>query len=129
MLTVFSFDNDSNLNTDQDKEELRKVGLKDELDVGRWIAEKLQDDDQNDVSQNVIKFIEGKEESTLNSNKEIMVYVYVLCNTITEKIPIKPSSSLLIRIDFAEKFYNAPAYNFVPISFHKQYKNNTKFRC
>ena len=80
-LTVFAFDNDSNLNTDVKKEKLRQVGLKDELDVGRWIAEKLHDDqndkdqndkDQNDVSQNVIKFIEEKEESTLNSNREII---------------------------------------------------------
>ena len=39
---------------------MRKVGLKDELDVGRWIAEKLHGE-QNEVSQNVIKFIEGKE--------------------------------------------------------------------
>ena len=70
-MTVFSFDNDSNLNTDVNKEKLRKVGLKDELDVGRWIAEKLQDDDQNDVSQNIITFIEGKKESTLNSNKDL----------------------------------------------------------
>ncbi len=75
-LTVFSFDNDSNLNTDEGKEKLRKVGLKDELDVGRWIAEKLQDYEQNDVSQNVIKFIAGKEESTLNSNR-VSMHIFI----------------------------------------------------
>ncbi|XP_028411559.1 uncharacterized protein LOC114534202 isoform X2 [Dendronephthya gigantea] len=67
-LTVFAFDNDSKLNTEEGKEKLRKAGLSDELDVGRWIAEKLEDCGQNDVSQNVIRFIEGKEKSTLNSN-------------------------------------------------------------
>lgn len=51
---------------------MRKAGLSDELDVGRWIAEKLQDYEQNDVSQNVITFIEGKEKSTLNSNRVSM---------------------------------------------------------
>jgi hypothetical protein len=66
---VFSFDNDSNLNTDEWKKKLRAVGLNDELDVGGWIAEKLQDDDQKDVAKNVIKFIDGKEKSTLNSNR------------------------------------------------------------
>jgi hypothetical protein len=71
---VFSFDNDSNLNTDEWKKKLRAVGLNDELDVGRWIAEKLQDDDQNIVAKNVIKFIEEKETSTLNSNKVSLVY-------------------------------------------------------
>jgi hypothetical protein len=71
---VFSFDNDSNLNTDEWKKKLRVVGLNDELDVGRWIAEKLQDDDQNIVAKNVIKFIEEKETSTLNSNKVSLVY-------------------------------------------------------
>ena len=71
---VFSFDNDSNLNTDEWKKKLRAVGLNDELDVGRWIAEKLQDDDQNIVAENVIKFIEEKETSTLNSNKVSLVY-------------------------------------------------------
>ena len=70
-MTVFSFDNDSNLNTDEGKEKLRNVGLKDELDVGRWIAEKLQNDEQNDVAQNVLTFIEQKEKSTLKSNREL----------------------------------------------------------
>ena len=76
-LTVFAFDNDSTLNTDEGKEKLRKAGLSDELDVGLWIAEKLQDYEQNDkeqnvVSQNVVKFIDGKEKSTLNSNRVSM---------------------------------------------------------
>ena len=66
---MFALDNDSCLNTDEGKEKLRKAGLSDELDVGRWIAEKLQDYEENDVSQNVIKFIEGKDKSTLNSNR------------------------------------------------------------
>jgi hypothetical protein len=57
------------LNTEEGKEKLRKAGLNDELDVGRWIAEKLYDDNQNVVAQNVFKFINGKEKSTLNSNK------------------------------------------------------------
>lgn len=67
-LTVFAFDNDSKLNTDQSKEELRKAGLSDELDVGRWIAEKLQEYEENDLSQNVIRFIDEKQTSTLNKN-------------------------------------------------------------
>jgi hypothetical protein len=57
------------LNTEEGKEKLRKAGLSDELDVGRWIAGRFLDYDQDDISQNVIKFIEGKEKSTLNSNK------------------------------------------------------------
>ena len=65
-MTVFSFDNDSILNTDEGKENLRKVGLKDELDVGRWIASKLDED----VRWNFLKFINGKKESTLNSNRD-----------------------------------------------------------
>ena len=65
-LAVFALDNDSNLNTEEGKKKLRKAGLSDELDVGRWIAEKFQDYDQNEVSQNVIKFIDQKEKSTLN---------------------------------------------------------------
>ena len=66
-MTVFSFDNDSILNDDKGKEKLRKVGLKDELDVGRWIAEKLEED----VGENFLKFINGKKESTLNSNWDL----------------------------------------------------------
>ena len=65
---MFAFGYYSNLNTDENKEKMRKVGLKDELDVGRWIAEKLHCE-QNEVSQNVIKFIEKKENSTLRSNR------------------------------------------------------------
>jgi hypothetical protein len=57
------------LNTEEGKEKLRKAGLSDELAVGRWIAGRFLDYDQDDISQNVIKFIEGKEKSTLNSNK------------------------------------------------------------
>jgi hypothetical protein len=68
-LTVFALDNDSKLNTEEGKEKLRKAGLNDEVDVGRWIAEKLQDYEQNEVSQAVIKFIEQKERSTLNSHR------------------------------------------------------------
>ena len=71
-LTVFSFDNDSNLNTEEGKEKLREVGLNDELDVGRWIAVKLANSEENDISQNVLKFINEKEKSTLNSNKVSM---------------------------------------------------------
>ena len=74
-LAVFSFDNDSKLNTEEGKEKLRKAGLNDELDVGRWIAEKFLDYEQNEISQNVIKFIRGKEKSTLNSNKHAAVQV------------------------------------------------------
>ena len=83
MLTVFSFDNDSNLNNEKGKDKLRQAGLNDELDVGRWIASRLQDCEQSDVSQNVIKFIEEKERSTLNSNR---VSMRLLRNSLTEKI-------------------------------------------
>jgi hypothetical protein len=69
------------LNTEEGKEKLRKAGLSDELDVGRWIAEKLQDYEENDVSQNVIKFIEGKEKSTLNSNR-VSTYVHFYFSTL-----------------------------------------------
>ena len=69
MLTVFSFDNDSNLNNEEGKVKLRQAGLNDELDVGRWIASRLQDCEQTDVFQNVIKFIKAKQLSTLNSNQ------------------------------------------------------------
>ena len=69
---MFAFDNDSNLNTEESKERLRKVGLNDELDVGRWIAEKLEDYEEYEISQNVIKFIEEKKKSTLNSSKVSM---------------------------------------------------------
>ena len=66
-MTVFSVDNDSILNDNKGKDDLRKVGLKDELDVGRWIAEKLEED----VGENFLKFINGKKESTLNSNWDL----------------------------------------------------------
>ena len=72
---MFSFDNDSNLNSEEGKERLRKAGLNDELDVGRWIAAKLSNCEEYGVSQNVIKFIEGKEKSTLNSNRVSMCIV------------------------------------------------------
>ena len=65
-MAVFSFDNDSNLKTDEGKAKLRKAGLKDELDVGHWIAEKLRDDDEK-VFENFIKFMQGKEKSTLTT--------------------------------------------------------------
>ena len=83
MLTVFSFDNDSNLNNEEGKGKLRQAGLNDELDVGLWIASRLQDCEQTDVSQNVIKFIEGKERSTLNSNQ---VSMRLLLNSGAERI-------------------------------------------
>ena len=70
---MFAFDNDSILNTEEGKEKLRKAGLSDELDVGRWIAEKFLDDEQDEVSENLTRFIEKKEKSTLNSNKVSMV--------------------------------------------------------
>lgn len=67
--TVFAFDNDSQLNCEENKDKLRQAGLNDELDVGRWIAEKLEANKQSDLSQRVFNFIQGKEKSTLNSNK------------------------------------------------------------
>lgn len=57
---------------------MRKAGLSDELDVGRWIAEKLEDYEQNDVSQNVLTFIREKEKNTLNSNR---VSIYIIFRT------------------------------------------------
>ena len=77
-LTVFAFDNDSKLNTDENKEKLRKAGLSDESDVGRWIAEKLNDYEENELSQNVIRFIEEKETSTLNTNRVSMNIIILL---------------------------------------------------
>ena len=49
------------------------------MDVGRWIAEKLQDHEDNDLSQNLIKFIEEKETSTLNSNR-VSNFIHFLLN-------------------------------------------------
>ena len=66
---MFAFDNDSKLNCEVGKDNLRQAGLSDELDVGRWIAEKLEDNQQSDLSQRVFSFIKKKEKSTLNSNK------------------------------------------------------------
>ena len=66
---MFAFDNDSNLNCEEGKDKLRQAGLSDELDVGRWIVEKLEDNKQSDLSQRVFSFIKKKEKSTLNSNK------------------------------------------------------------
>ena len=68
-MAVFSFDNDSSLKFDEGKAKLRKAGLSDELDVGRWIAEKLRDDDQKNVFENFIKFMQGKEKSTLTPSR------------------------------------------------------------
>lgn len=65
--TVFSFDNDSNLNCENGKDNLRQAGLQDELDVGRWIVEKLEDNKQSDLAQSLFNFIKRKEKSTLNS--------------------------------------------------------------
>ena len=69
--------------------------MSDELDVGRWIAEKLQDYEQNDaeqnngernvVSQNVVKFIDGKEKSTLNSSR-VSIYVHFYNSIFDAKI-------------------------------------------
>ena len=66
---VFAFDNDSKLDCEEGKDKLRQAGLNDELDVGRWIAEKLEDNEQSELSQEVLKFIQQKESSTLNSHK------------------------------------------------------------
>ena len=75
---MFSFDNDSNLNNDEGKDRLRKAGLNDELDVGRWIAAKLQNCEEYVVSQKLMKFIEGKDKSTLNSNKVSRCIFYII---------------------------------------------------
>jgi hypothetical protein len=91
-MTVFSFDNDSKLNTEEGKERLRKAGLNDELDVGRWIAAKLQNYEQDDVSQNVTKFIAEKEKSTLNSNRVSM------CIFITQLFDAKIPESINLYI-------------------------------
>ena len=69
-LAVFAFDNDSTLNSDEGKAKLRKVGLSDELDVGRWIAEKLKVQyGLSDLSHNFLKYIECKDSSTLKQCK------------------------------------------------------------
>ena len=65
---MFAFDNDSKLNSDEGKEKLREVGLSDELYVGRWIAAKLEDQyESQDLSQNLLKYIQKKKSSTLKS--------------------------------------------------------------
>ncbi|XP_046840222.1 uncharacterized protein LOC124434378 isoform X1 [Xenia sp. Carnegie-2017] len=69
-LAVFALDNDSKLNSDEGKAMLRRVGLCDELDVGRWIAEKLDDEyESHEISQNLLKYIENKKSSTIDSCK------------------------------------------------------------
>ena len=65
---MFAFDNDSKLNSDEGKEKLREVGLSDELYVGHWIAAKLENQyESQDLSQNLLKYLQKKKSSTLKS--------------------------------------------------------------
>ena len=63
---VFDLDNDSCLNSDEGKQKLVQAGLYDEIKVGRWIAEKLRDNKDNELATRVLKFIMEKKSSTLN---------------------------------------------------------------
>ncbi|XP_046840911.1 uncharacterized protein LOC124434999 [Xenia sp. Carnegie-2017] len=85
-LSVLSFDYDSYLNSEKWKAKLRKVGLCDELDVGRWIAEKLEDQyELHDLSQTFLKYIENKESSTLHPCLKVPLFLKQNKETIKTK--------------------------------------------
>lgn len=89
---AFGLDNDSCLNSEEGKEKLVQAGIKDEVDVGRWIAKELQENKQEDLSERLLKFIAEKKSTTLHPSKvsHCIIIVISVC------IPCKLQNPTLI---------------------------------